>query len=196
MSKTHDYERVSAETEHLDQPDVMSPICRECLSHNHSARKRVWIFLTHALLIFAALTPLAALMTGAELVSRLSVPSPLPIYTLNDGFIRRVGEKSCRCGATIQEALDNGCIYDSLALAWLPSHCRDDELLAEWETAGSGPGGQWEYFRSPNRTDPMSVTEVSMLGGTTTMFYTTREWHVKVSDKPGSGSPRKCIHLR
>ena len=34
---------------------------------------------------------------------------------------------SCDCGPSIAEALNRGCKYDSLAAAWLPPHCRDDE---------------------------------------------------------------------
>lgn len=181
MSKDHEYKPILQDSNSLEQQNPAATTCGYCLQQRQSPKRRVQTFLRHMLLLFAVLTPLAALMTGAELLSRATVPLPLPVYTLNDGFIRQVGEKSCRCGANLQEAIDNGCVYDSLALAWLPAHCRDDELLAEWETAGSGSGGQWEYFRSQNRDDPMNVTEVSMLGGTTTMFYTTLEWHVKVN---------------
>jgi hypothetical protein len=44
----------------------------------------------------------------------------------------------CVCGETIEEATSLGCKFDSLSMAWLPDHCRDDELTAEFETTGKG----------------------------------------------------------
>jgi hypothetical protein len=55
---------------------------------------------------------------------------------------------SCRCGESVAEALSLGCKYDSLAVAWLPPHCRDDELTAEFEAQGTGPNGSWTYCES------------------------------------------------
>jgi hypothetical protein len=44
----------------------------------------------------------------------------------------------CVCGETTEEAISLGCKFDSLSMAWLPDHCRDDELTAEFETTGKG----------------------------------------------------------
>src|SRR4051812_47796948 len=35
------------------------------------------------------------------------------------------GWNECDCGTTINEGLSKSCVYDALATAWLPPHCRD-----------------------------------------------------------------------
>ena len=99
------------------------------------------------------------------------------------GWIHTQHRPSCRCGATLTEAKANGCNYDSHALAWLPPHCQDQELLAEWEHAGSGVDGQWEYYGDKNGTVPLTIEEVGELAGKPIddgWFWMTMEWHVKV----------------
>lgn len=51
------------------------------------------------------------------------------------------GPQGCYCGTSSAEAKSMGCKYDSLAAAWLPEHCRDDELTAEFDHSGDGPNG-------------------------------------------------------
>ncbi|CAK43888.1 hypothetical protein M747DRAFT_356016 [Aspergillus niger ATCC 13496] len=72
----------------------------------------------------------------------------------------------CDCGTTIQEALSLNCIYDSLSAAWLPPYCRDDELTAQFERAGPGPNGTWNFFYDENGTIPISKAEIATLGET------------------------------
>jgi hypothetical protein len=59
--------------------------------------------------------------------------------------ITRISEHTtgCDCGDSVAEATSLGCKFDSLSMAWLPEHCRDDELTAEFNTAGNGPNGTW-----------------------------------------------------
>lgn len=92
---------------------------------------------------------------------------------------------SCNCGETITEALSNNCKYDSLAAAWLPPACRNDNLTLAFEKAGSNPDGSWPYFADVNMTRPLSLNEVSMLpvtraggGDAKNVFYTTHRWHL------------------
>lgn len=44
----------------------------------------------------------------------------------------------CDCGGSVVEAVSLGCKFDALSMAWLPEHCRDDELTAEFDTTGKG----------------------------------------------------------
>lgn len=71
-----------------------------------------------------------------------------------------------------------GCKYDTMAAAWLPDACRDDDLTAQFDLAGTGPHGRWEYWADKNKTQPLSAVELGALGGTTKIFYSTWEWHV------------------
>ena len=46
--------------------------------------------------------------------------------------------QGCDCGESVEEAKSLGCKFDALSMAWLPEHCRDDELTAEFDTTGKG----------------------------------------------------------
>jgi hypothetical protein len=91
---------------------------------------------------------------------------------------------SCNCGSSIAEAISLGCKYDDLAVAWLPPYCRDDELLAEFNRSGHGPGGSWYYYADDDNkmtSRLLSKTEVSMLAEQPlekAHFWTTWEWHI------------------
>ncbi|OHF01680.1 hypothetical protein CORC01_02871 [Colletotrichum orchidophilum] len=94
---------------------------------------------------------------------------------------------SCNCGETIEEARANDCVYDSLAAAWLPPHCRSPELTAEFESLGPNEpdaiGNTWGYWHDKNKTNPMTLEEVSQLPeaarhGQYARFFATHEWHL------------------
>jgi hypothetical protein len=55
--------------------------------------------------------------------------------------------QGCVCGETVAEAISLGCKFDSLSMAWLPDHCRDDELTAEFETTGKGKSSAFRRAR-------------------------------------------------
>ncbi|KAI2601743.1 hypothetical protein GGR54DRAFT_70986 [Hypoxylon sp. NC1633] len=87
--------------------------------------------------------------------------------------------KSCKCGDTVAEAVDNGCRFDSMAVAWLPDHCRDDELTGEFERSGDGPDGRWTYWKDGERTEEISIEEISRNADNDTFrIYMTPDWHV------------------
>lgn len=72
-----------------------------------------------------------------------------------------------------------GCKYDSLAAAWLPPACRDDENTAEFERMGPGPDGAWIYYTDWDKTGNLTITEIENLPNSHGHFYTTHEWHVQ-----------------
>ena len=86
----------------------------------------------------------------------------------------------CDCGNSIKEAISRGCKYDELATAWLPAHCRDEELTAEFEKAGDNPAGGWIHWRYPNSTGVLSREEVESYADDWdhARFYSTGRWHV------------------
>jgi hypothetical protein len=93
-------------------------------------------------------------------------------------IVVRHKEISCNCGESVQEAISRGCRYDSLAAAWLPDHCRDDELLEEFERSGPNPDGSWSYYADRDKNETMSLKDVSLLPNTGGHFFTTHEWHI------------------
>ncbi|KAF9880134.1 hypothetical protein CkaCkLH20_02088 [Colletotrichum karsti] len=87
----------------------------------------------------------------------------------------------CYCGSSIAEAKTLKCKYDSLSVAWLPPHCRNDELTAEFEKAGPGENGTWAYYKDNKGKTPLSLEEVAALADLPheqAYFYTTTGWHV------------------
>ena len=88
---------------------------------------------------------------------------------------------TCYCGSSIAEARDLGCKYDALAVAWLPPHCRDDSLTAEFEQSGPGPNGEWPYWADANATQPITVNEIALLADlpqSEAVFFSSMRWHV------------------
>lgn len=87
--------------------------------------------------------------------------------------------KSCYCGESTAEARQRGCKYSSMSAAWLPDHCRDDELTAEFERLGDGPDGNWLYWADKNHTHPLTVDQVAALGDDpSATFHMSADWHV------------------
>lgn len=84
----------------------------------------------------------------------------------------------CDCGPDIKTALTRNCVYDSLATAWLPPHCRDDELTTEFERSGPGPNGEWPYFADANGSIPINTTYIAQLGESNGTFWSLRDWHI------------------
>ncbi|KAI8623074.1 hypothetical protein F5Y19DRAFT_459851 [Xylariaceae sp. FL1651] len=89
----------------------------------------------------------------------------------------RPGVNKCLCGHTKEEAISLGCAYDSLATAWLPQECRDDELTEKFDNAG--PGGRWNYYLDENGTIPItSKSAIADLGPAGGSFWASRDWHI------------------
>lgn len=91
--------------------------------------------------------------------------------------------RPCWCGSTNSEAIDMGCIYDHIAVDWLPPYCHDADLVAEFDA--SGPNGTWPYYR--NITSTTSGDEFALLKPSSTIdtlaregedYFATVGWHV------------------
>jgi len=86
--------------------------------------------------------------------------------------------RGCDCGDSTAEALELGCKYDSLAAAWLPEHCRDDDLTAEFENAGDGPNGTWLYYADTHHTIEVSLEEIALMADDPeSRFHMSAQWH-------------------
>ncbi|MCJ1363531.1 hypothetical protein MMC16_002638 [Acarospora aff. strigata] len=85
---------------------------------------------------------------------------------------------SCSCGNSIEEAKSLDCEYDTLASAWLPPACRDEELTAEFDRAGPEPDGSWVYYTDLSKSGTYSIDEVAALADRPIYYYNTKEWHV------------------
>lgn len=88
------------------------------------------------------------------------------------------GDRTCNCGSSVAEARLLGCRYDSIMTAWLPDHCRDDELIERFDHAGPD-GSEWEYWSDLDKTRRLSMDEVAALPDVDGAFYVSHLWHVR-----------------
>ncbi|KAH6680458.1 hypothetical protein B0J14DRAFT_695843 [Halenospora varia] len=102
-----------------------------------------------------------ALWGAYSILRYLVVSRNLTVHGITSDFERRPG---CDCGDSVAEAISLGCKFDSLSMAWLPEHCRDDDLTAEFDTAGNGPNGTWIYWADTDHTIEMNVETVAAMG--------------------------------
>jgi hypothetical protein len=100
-------------------------------------------------------------------------------YDIWDHFSGHKPTRSCSCGSSVDEALSLGCRFDPIAAAWLPEHCRDDELIEDFDRSGDGPNGSWIYYTDFDKTGTMTIEEVGRLADVGGNFFTTLEWHIK-----------------
>ena len=87
----------------------------------------------------------------------------------------------CSCGSSTHEAASLNCVYDTMAAAWLPPHCRDPELTSLFDHSGPGDGGSWHYYADKNGTTRISAHQISLLADKPkgeNVFWATREWHL------------------
>ncbi|ATY63566.1 hypothetical protein A9K55_007810 [Cordyceps militaris] len=86
----------------------------------------------------------------------------------------------CNCGTSVAQAVRLGCQYDTLAAAWLPPHCRDDELTALFDRSGDGPNGTWTYWSDVHHSTEIAVKDIGALADDPRhgRFYATYRWHM------------------
>lgn len=142
-------------------PDEMANEKSHHLSFTHKGG-RVLLFRN---LFIIGLALCGAISLGLRTVSAIKQATTTPI--------------SCDCGRSIAEAEAMGCKYDTMAASWLTEACRDDELSAEFDKAGPGPGGKWYYWADHNKTRELSIHELSHIADIPYgVFYTEWAWHV------------------
>ncbi|KAK8098874.1 uncharacterized protein PG998_012115 [Apiospora kogelbergensis] len=92
----------------------------------------------------------------------------------------------CWCGSSDEEAAALGCIYDHIAVDWLPTHCHDADLVDEFDASGPAPpNGTWPYYRATSHgimgpqlalLDEAITIDSLARGGED--YFATVEWHV------------------
>jgi hypothetical protein len=115
---------------------------------------------------------------GLLIVVGLAVWGLVDLATLTLVHIHQT-EPTCYCGKSVSDALSRGCTYDRLASAWLPKECIDEELSKEFDEAGPGPNGKWDYFVDENGTKTLDVSELGAYADSPhARYWTTLEWHI------------------
>ncbi|KAI8633836.1 hypothetical protein F5Y19DRAFT_471091 [Xylariaceae sp. FL1651] len=92
---------------------------------------------------------------------------------------RKPIREGCDCGGSIAEARELGCQYDTLASAWLPQHCIDKELTAEFDLSGDGPNGTWQYWADVAHQRELTLDQLAALAEVPdAVYFTSSRWHV------------------
>jgi hypothetical protein len=116
---------------------------------------------------------------GRFIIVFLSLWGLLNLTHTLGAFFFPVKPVSCNCGGSVAEAISMGCKFDTLSTAWLPAHCRDDELTKKFNA--EGPGGTWTYYADQNGNRTLTVDEVSRMADLQDVnpgYWATTEWHV------------------
>ena len=130
-----------------------------------------WIICKDGLLIISAMLGLAAFINSSIVAGRqasfeVDLPKSTPLG-------------ACNCGNSVSEALDMGCMFDSLAVAWMPPRCIDQELLLEFQRSGDGPDGAWRYFSDKELRNEISLDQLAnMADHKEHLWYSTPQWHI------------------
>ncbi|KAK5657145.1 hypothetical protein OQA88_3202 [Cercophora sp. LCS_1] len=143
--------------------------------------QRCSLLIFHGVVYMFAIGGLATLLLQLVHFSLLSrdPPPSSPTPDVYRPSTLPTGLSICDCGSSVQEALSLGCIYDTLATAWLPPACRDDALTAQFDRAGPGEDGAWSYFADEAGAIPLTIADVAALGGTeNNTFWASRTWHM------------------
>ncbi|KAI1171179.1 hypothetical protein F4777DRAFT_594081 [Nemania sp. FL0916] len=84
----------------------------------------------------------------------------------------------CNCGKTVEEAMHNACLFDPIQMAWLPSACRDDELIAEYNTLGDAEDGSWMYFDDDDYNVVLTAEQAANRSETGQYIAASIHWHI------------------
>ncbi|OIW34364.1 hypothetical protein CONLIGDRAFT_607168 [Coniochaeta ligniaria NRRL 30616] len=161
----HIYKRVSPTDDAADEDGTGHVPC-------HPSRRKTLLVVKDMVLAFLALLGLILTIFNIYDHHNRSIKS-----TNVTGYA--TPRQSCYCGESTTEARARGCKYDSLCASWLPDHCRDAELTAEFERSGDGPDGSWLYWADKNHTMPLTVEQVGELANDpTATFHMSGQWHV------------------
>ncbi|CCT63687.1 uncharacterized protein FFB20_02861 [Fusarium fujikuroi] len=152
-------------------------------SGHHRIDKMIKFFLDHPWLLLKDMILLSLAVPGfvALIAPSAACTEPQRAATAseNQAIIHTAPLGHCNCGDSVAEAVEMGCKYDALAAAWLPDHCRDDALTAEFERMGHEKGGKWPYYSDQNLTKGISVEELGPKADEPGfLFYSTGEWHM------------------
>ena len=102
----------------------------------------------------------------------------LYVFYQNFWTIHTANSRTCTCGSTLNETKSLGCIFDSLALDWIPLYCHDEELTHAFEKAAPEPDIGWKYWTDENRTSLYTLEEIAELPGTDhNCFWVEAIWH-------------------
>jgi hypothetical protein len=83
------------------------------------------------------------------------------------------GQRSYKypCGQTASEAIEKGCIFDIMSMAWQSPECYDPDLAEEF--ADLGP---WTFYSSPDGRQILPYEQVSQTGQ---ISWTTRRYFMQ-----------------
>jgi hypothetical protein len=169
-----------ASTDGFPDKHLDDDVGTELTQNTHKQRPRrptaylIWHATTLALAAWGTIS-LCLMLAHATTPSPNTTPPTTPVQDVYRPWTLPRSYSNCDC-TTDREA--RNCVYDALAAAWLPPHCRDAELTAEFSRSGPGPNGTWTYFADATGTKKISVEGIAALEPSSASFWVHREWHL------------------
>lgn len=89
-------------------------------------------------------------------------------------------QPACWCGTSDQEAVSVGCMYDHIAVDWLPPFCRDQELVDEFDCSGPNLDGSWSYYSLDDKGlfSRINASDIDSYARRGLDYWSTVEWHI------------------
>jgi hypothetical protein len=99
--------------------------------------------------------------------------SPVKFAHTTDLIDRKSLRRDYTCGASIEEAKAVGCVFDILAMAWIPPQCHDPKLVDEFRQERN-----WRYWADQDGTVELREDELHLRSGPDQLIWATLEWHL------------------
>ncbi|KAL9635102.1 MAG: hypothetical protein Q9164_003673 [Protoblastenia rupestris] len=130
--------------------------------------KNKWMLRARSFLVGGAITSVAFLC----ILVIIWWPSRL-LHTHNESLMSAATDNVLHhCGDSVEEAQQLGCTWDSLAAAWLPPACIDQELTDEFRAQHN-----WTYFADKKGNEPLMEEELKYRIGKNATYFTSLRYH-------------------
>ncbi|KAK7911875.1 hypothetical protein PG985_014356 [Apiospora marii] len=172
-----EYQHLNTDPEAADQADFTPEKPSSKPRFWQKGKARNW---SPSQVILVAVGSLLAIWGAIDATSRA-------LQWARQSVFRGENHPPCWCGTSDEEAVAMGCTWDHIAVDWLPTHCVDHELVAEFDVAGSGPAGAWPYYVSDlhkvallteTQRTAVNLTDIDELAKEGKEYWTTVEWHI------------------
>ena len=112
-----------------------------------------------------------SLVWGGVLIYHQHGRPPVRPFNLGAGQTIFKGMRYLSCGGSLDEALENDCVYDMLANHYVPRICQDDASIKEYKTEGT----TWQPYIDMNWTERLPSDDAM---GPSGVYWTNQRDHI------------------
>jgi hypothetical protein len=99
--------------------------------------------------------------------------SPVKFAHTTDPIDPKSLRRDYTCGASTEEAKATGCVFDILAMAWIPPQCHDPKLVDDFRHERN-----WQYWADQDGTIELREDELHLRSGPDQLIWASLEWHL------------------